>query len=173
MRWFMLIFSFSFLLIGCSNNDELNQNAEANNHQSEPNHDVIAKEDTAAKSALPNEAVNKEDMRVLIESLPFNKMDVEVTYSDQKELEVEIKQRENSTVKATVEDELNQVDLDEDLEAFNYIYPRIKHLEISQESPKEEVIAMLIEAFDLPDDYTTFEAEFTFSDGTTVEYRNS
>lgn len=185
-RWTVLILAMVFLLAACSNNNDpktddtpMNNNNVSDNNTSETNddasndvsNDAIGNNDASSDEALPVEAATEEDMKILFESLPFTKVDVEVDYSNGQEFEVEMKQRNDGSLEADVDDEINQVDLEDDLQAFNYIYTRVKDLNIEQNTSKEDAIPMILDAFELSDDYVKFEAEFTFTEGTTIEYK--
>lgn len=165
----MFVLLTVLVLAACGGNMDTPKNNGADEpNASENNEPVNADTNTGD---LPNEAVTDEDMGVLMESLPFKKIDVEIKYKDDVEFEIEMKQK-GSAVSAEVEDEVHGVDIDNDMEAFNYIYPKVKNLSVAQDTAKEDVISMILEAFDLPDDYEKFEAELTFSDGTEIEFKD-
>src|SRR5699024_9110325 len=86
--------------------------------------------------------------------------------------EVEIERHDNGDVKAEIEDELTGEDIDNDLEAFNKLYPLVKQLEMEQATDKEDVIQQVLDVFDLEDDYEEFEVEIKFDDGTELSYED-
>lgn len=115
-------------------------------------------------------AENQEDMKSLMGELPFYEIDVEVSYGHDKEFEIEIEHHSNGDVQAEFEDELNGEKISDDLEAFNYIYPKVKNLNISKEMDKQTIINEVLKTFDLADDYKKIEIEFEFDDGTELSF---
>ncbi|HLQ74302.1 MAG TPA: YusW family protein [Bacillota bacterium] len=119
-----------------------------------------------------DEAQSDEDMQVMMEELNFYEFELEVEYSDDKEFEVEIEHHDDGRVEAEVEDELSDLEIEDDLKAFNYIFPKVKELDITQETSKEDAIEQVLAAFDLSADYEEFELEIEFTDGTEIEFED-
>lgn len=169
MQQIILFGIASLLLVACTGDQTEDKNAiDDNTQQTENNH--LSQQNQSDHEML-EEAINEEDMRVMLEQLGLTKIEVEIDYAD-REFEVEIKQKEDGTIKAEVDDELNGLEIEQTLKAFNYIFPFIKDLNIEQATPKEEAIEKIVDHFGVPEDYIEFEAEFTFSDGTSIEYED-
>lgn len=151
-------------------NNELNRENEGleENNNSENNEEQ--KEQESMNDPDLQEATNEEEMKQMLDALHFTKVEVEVDYPNGQEFEIEIKQKKDGTIKAEVEDELNAFEIEDHLKAFNYLFPFVKELTITQETPRDEALDEIIRIFDLPEDYHEIEAEFTFKDGTSIEY---
>src|SRR5690625_4311010 len=105
-----------------------------------------------------------DDMRTKMEELNFTEISLEVQYQDRKEYEAEIDADPNEPIEAEVEDELNNVYL-RGKEAFDELFPKVKKLNLTSKSSKQEIIEQIIEAFELPADYVDFDVEIRFKDG--------
>lgn len=119
-----------------------------------------------------DQAENQEDMKAMMDTLNFDEIELEISYGNDKEYEIEMDHHSNGDVEAEIEDELNGEDIDDDLEAFNKLYPLVKKLDIEQGTEKDDVIKQVLDAFDLEDDYEEFEVDITFNDGTEIEYED-
>lgn len=128
--------------------------------------------DSAEKSDQTEMAKNQEDMKKMMEQLDFYEIEVEVSYGPDKEFEFEIEHHSNGDIEAKVEDELNNVSLKDDIEAFNYIFPNVKKLKITEDISKQEAIDELLKAFDLATDYKKIEIEFEFENGTIIAFED-
>lgn len=111
-------------------------------------------------------------MREKFKSLDFRKIEIEIEYSNDQEFEIEIKEKKDGRIKAEVEDEINHIKIKDPLEAFNYLYPFVSELTISQSTSKDAAIREILEVFNMEKNYKEFEAEFTFRDGTSIEYND-
>src|SRR5699024_4299239 len=179
-----IVFLFLFIT-ACSNQD--NQSTEGENvgpstsiessdveeDQTSDSDDADETEDEAStgNDDITN-AQSQDDMKKLMEQLDFYEFELEVSYGDDKEYEIELEHHSNGDVEAEVEDELNGKDIDDDLEAFNYIYPKVKDLKVSKEMDKQEVIDAVLKAFGLDNNYEEFEVEFEFEDGTKLSFED-
>lgn len=122
-------------------------------------------EQPAANTATDQDS---DQMKSDMDQLSFKEIEVEVSYGHDQEYEVEIEQDENEPIKAKVEDELNQNYL-KGQEAFDDLYPRVKQLDLTKDSTKEETISQVLNAFELQDNYEKFEVEITFNDGSKLD----
>lgn len=123
-------------------------------------------------SDLPNEAENQEDMKRMMEALDFDEIEVEISYGKDQEYEIEIEHHSNGDIEAEIEDEINDIDIDDDLKAFNHIYPFVKKLDIDRSIDKQAMIDQVLEVFELEDNYEKFEVEITFEDGTKISFED-
>src|SRR5699024_9938817 len=118
------------------------------------------------------QAANEEDMKKMMEQLDFREFDLEVEYKDDKEFDVEIDHQSDGRIEAEVDDEINGVDIEDDLEAFNYLYPYVNQLKIDKEMDKQDVIDQLLDVFSLEENYVEFKVEFEFHDGTELKIKD-
>ncbi|HZW68014.1 MAG TPA: YusW family protein [Pseudogracilibacillus sp.] len=116
-----------------------------------------------------DQAENEADMKKMMEELDFREFDLEVEYADDKEFDVEIDYDSDGSIEAEVDDEINGVHIEDDLEAFNHLYPYVNQLDIQKEMDKQEVINQLLDVFSLNDDYVEFKVEFEFHDNTELK----
>lgn len=190
MKKAIMIFNACLLvafLAACGNqNDSTNEPSESNppvNNQTEndppqeENQDDLTEEDAADEGNTTDndgsiEAKNQEDMKKMMTDLNFQEIEIEISYGPDNEYEAKIEHHDNGDVEAEVEDELNNVKIEDDLEAFNHIYPKVKQLNITQDAANEEVIQEVLSAFDLEDNYEDFKVEIEFNDGTEVSFKD-
>src|SRR5699024_5568268 len=104
--------------------------------------------------------------------LSFTEFEIEISYGKDKEYEAEIERHSNGDIEAELEDELNGIEIDDDLKAFNEIYPNARKLNIQKDTEKQDVIDQVLKAFDLDSNYEEFEAEFKFEDGTKISFED-
>src|SRR5690606_42112483 len=97
--------------------------------------------------------------------------ELEVEYGGDKEYEAELETNSAGTVEAKIEDELNHVEKNGS-EAFDELYPLVQKLTITQQTNKDEAIGEVLKTFNLPADYTKFDLEITFKDGTKIEFED-
>src|SRR5699024_1009939 len=119
-----------------------------------------------------DQAENEADMKKMMEELDFREFDLEVEYADDKEFDVEIDHQSDGRIEAEVDDEINGVHIEDDLEAFNYLYPYVNQLNIDKEMDKQDVIDQLLDVFSLEGDYVEFKVEFEFHDGTELKIKD-
>lgn len=119
-----------------------------------------------------NEAGNQADMKEMMEALDFDKIEIEISYGNDQDYDMEIEYHGHGDVEAEIEDEINGVDIDNDLKAFNHMYPSVKELDIDRSMDKQTMIDQVLEAFELGNDYEEFEIEITFEDGTKLSFED-
>lgn len=180
MKKALMMFSSLFLIIGvtaCGQSDNTIDSEEdsANQEMTEDNNETEGDENTAADDEADGDdtvdqsddaAQNQDDMKDMMSELDFDEIEVEISYGKNKEYEAEIEHHDNGDIEAEVEDEINGEDIEDDVKAFNSIFPKAKKLNISKDMEKQDVIDQVLEAFELDADYEEFEVEFTFDDGT-------
>lgn len=120
------------------------------------------------QASSPDTAQNQEDMKEIMEQFNFHEFELEVEYGD-KEYEVEIEHHSDGRVEAEVEDELNGIEINDDLEAFNHLLPYVKKLDVSIDMDKQAIIDHVLEVFELDTNYDEFEVEIEFNDGKELE----
>lgn len=142
------------------------------NNEEDHNDDGEEQTDENEEGNTSEEASDQDDMKNMMDELNFDEIEIEISYGKDQEYEVEIERHSNGDIDAEIEDELNGEDINDDLEAFNKLYPKVKQLDIEQDTEKEEVIKQVLDIFELDDDYEEFEVEITFNDGTKLSYED-
>lgn len=175
MKNLIVLFSAMFIglfLVGCGDDTTEDESADdtARDEVEETldnagEDDEDADEDGDEDEDIPAEAKDQDDMKEMMEGLNFNEIEVEISYGKDNEFEIELEHHDNGDVEAEVEDELNDENIDDDVDAFNYIYPNLTKLDVEKGTDKDEMIKQVLEAFDLEDDYEELEIEMTFGDG--------
>ncbi|NYF25321.1 YusW family protein [Sporosarcina sp. JAI121] len=183
---FILTMAFSFVLVACGNAEKDNGKAvdepvtdETNkgetNGATVPN-DTIATDETQGSESANTEknmnAANQEDMQKKMDDLEYVDFELSVDYANHhKEYEAELEKNSDNSIKAEIEDSLNKVKK-KGTEAFDELYPMVKQLTITQQTSKADAIQEVMSTFDLPNDYTEFEMEIRFNDGTKIEFED-
>ena len=155
--------TLSLLLIGCGVEGE------------QVNEGTVVQEETGTTDASNTEqstnASNPLDMQEMMDELEYAEFELEVEYAGDTEYEVEIEQKNVGTVKARIEDSLNHVERN-GADAINELQPLVQQLTITKETNRDEAISDVLTTFNLPTDYTKFDLEITFNDGTKVEFED-
>ncbi|MGY0694366.1 YusW family protein [Virgibacillus sp. FSP13] len=142
------------------------------NDSNAPNDDSANSDAQDQNNNANNNDENKTDMAEMMGELDYADFELEASYSNDKEYEVEIEREYNTEfADAKIEDSVNDV-YKKGEEAFHDLYPKVKKLSITQDTKKAEIIDQILKAFDLPNDYTKFEVEITFKDKTKLEYED-
>lgn len=170
-RIFIVLFSVAFvgLIAACGNADQDSQN------------DGIVYEEEGVAQQEEQETTETADsvdsndqsyMKSKMEELNFYELEVEVSYGEDKEYEVELEQDDERPVKAKLDDELNDQS-SKGKEAFDVIYPKAERLSLSSDSPEQEVVDQVLQAFELPSGYTKLEIDIKFKDGKELELKDN
>ena len=124
----------------------------------------------AEMNANQGEAVaDQNEMQNKMDELDYADFELGVEYTDNKEYEAELEKDSNNTVEAKIEDTLTNVKKT-GADAFNELFPLVKQLTINQQTSKEDAIKEVLDVFGLPADYTEFDMEIRFKDGTKIEF---
>lgn len=155
--------TLSLLLVGCGAEGE------------QVNEGAVVQEEIGTTDASNTEqsanASNPLDMQEMMDELEYAEFELEVEYAGDTEYEVEIEQKNVGTVKARIEDSLNHVEKN-GADAISELQPLVQKLTITKESNRDEVISEVLTTFNLPTEYTNFDLEITFNDGTKVEFED-
>lgn len=170
---------FSVALTACGQaTDDTNDQLEKEQTQGEIDNSTADPADNSGQGTVKNkaeadEAEHQEDMKKMMASLDFKEVDIEVTYGKDKTFEIEIEHNGDGLIEAKVEDEVNGLDIEDDLQAFNHIFSDVKKLTIDRSMEKQDVIDQVLKGFDLSADYVKFKAEFKFDDGTKLSFEDN
>lgn len=154
---FSFVSALSLMLIGCG----------TENRKEEP----TVKEETTVTEEPTLKEETPADMLQNMGELDYVEFELEVEYAGDNEYEAELETDSIGTVKAKIEDELNHVEKN-GAEAFDELHPLVQKLTISQQTKKDEAISEVLKTFNLPTDYTKFDLEITFNDGTKIEFED-
>lgn len=142
-----------------------------NTQQNDTQHDESQNEPNR-EDTNTTDAKSQDDMKNMMEALNFKEIEIEISYGHDKEYNAEIEHHDNGDVQAELEDELNGIEINDDIEAFNAIYPKAKQLDITQQTSKEDVIQQVLSAFDLENNYEKFKVKIKFNDGKKVSFED-
>ena len=109
------------------------------------------------------------EMKSKMAKLNFSELELEVSYKEQKEYEAEINYDNSGFIGGKVDDDINNKHI-RGKAAFDSIYQKAKDMTISKDTNLRDAIDQTLKSFDLPVDYTTFDLEIIFNDGTEWEY---
>ncbi|WP_078380363.1 YusW family protein [Sutcliffiella halmapala] len=115
-----------------------------------------------------NGANNPEENQGVQTGHSFKKFDLEVKYRDNVKYEADFEAEGNG--EAEIEDDITNKKLKGD-EAYQELSPKLEQLKFDPNSEDQEVLTQVLEVFGLQDDFTEFELEVTFADGTRKEYK--
>lgn len=101
----------------------------------------------------------------------FKEIEVDIKFPNDIDYEFDIT-RDDGIIEAKVEDDISNRKI-YGREAFDFIFERLKDVSIDKESSFDSIKEQLISAFDLSNDYSEFEVDITFQDGTKIEYENN
>ncbi|MFE7062551.1 YusW family protein [Sutcliffiella sp. NPDC057660] len=139
-----------------------------NENMSAPPENAPAQDETQAPG---DESTTEEGLNGDLESQTghtYTKFDLDVEYKDNKKYEADFEAEGNG--EAEIEDTVNDNILKGD-EAYKELSPMLEQLKIDANSDEQEVVTQVLEVFSLEKDYTEFELEVTFADGTSKEYK--
>lgn len=103
----------------------------------------------------------------MMEELNFTSFELDVEYGHN-EYEFDYEERQNGDYQAELKDSVHEKYL-KGVEAFNALHTQFSNQPLEADTPKEEMIQLILDRFQLSDDYTSFELEYTLRDGTKVE----
>ncbi|MBS4208806.1 YusW family protein [Bacillus sp. FJAT-50079] len=161
-------FALLFGLVACSNDPSVDNNPkEQMDGATEPKTpDNQSVTDSGVKS---NGNVNDPGATDQMADLDFIKFDLEVKYGPNKKYDVEYEQKDPKGVyEAELEDDING-QMMKGADAFNGIYNVMKDVSLTANTPQTEVIQTILNAFQLAEDYTEFDLDYTTKDGTKID----
>ncbi|MCM3585817.1 YusW family protein [Mesobacillus maritimus] len=169
-KWRMIFYAIPLFLFlqGCNtNNDEVNSPPEEAPVEQEAtpkdNEQNQADEQQNGQSDENQDAQKNEPL------FAFTSFDLDVEYKDNQSYEVDYENEKNG-MEAEIEDQRNNEKVSGD-EAFEQLRPIFENFSFDQNTAKDEVISEVLKAFELNADYTKFELDIDFADGTKKEYK--
>lgn len=165
IKW--LVIPLSLLLLaacGDENDDVTNPPENAPTEGTADNNDTANNGTTNNGDTANNNAVTNGN-----NTFDFTHFSLDVDYSATQDFEVDY-ENEQSGVEASYEDEINNEKLYGN-DAYSKLEPTFQSFTFDQNTADDEVIAEVLQAFDLGDDYQKLELEIRFTDGTEKEYR--
>lgn len=173
---FILTMALSFVLVACGNaeknNDKVVDEPITGENSNGDTNGATSTEGTSSPETEQNtDTVNQDDMQKKMDELGYADFELKLDYANHQEYEAELEKNSDNSIDAEIEDSLNNIKK-KGTEAFNELYPLVKQLTITQQTGKEAAIQEVMKVFDLPTDYTEFELEIRFKDGTKIEFED-
>ena len=164
MKWLALPLSV-LLLAACGNDEEVKDVPEdAPTEQNDGTTGTNNATDTQNDNTDTNHTVSNANP-----SFDFTHFSLDVEYSMTESFEAEY-ENEESRVEASIEDDVNGEKVYGD-DAYTQLEPIFKAFTFDAATAEDEVIAEVLKAFNLKEDYTDLELEVRFADGTEKEYQ--
>ena len=165
VKWLVIPLSL-WLLVACGDeNDEV-----TNLPENAPTEGTANNNDTANNGTTNNgETANDTTATNGHNKFQFTHFSLDVEYSATKSFEAEY-ENETSKVEASYEDEINNEKLYGN-DAYSKLEPIFQSFKFDQNTADDEVIAEVLQAFNLAEDYQNLELEIRFGNGTEKEYR--
>ena len=159
-----LLFSSALLLVACGNDEQVTEPVN-NENQMEPAEPGGGTEDASTEGGLDQNAIGGE-------TFGFTELDVNVDFPDMDDM-IEISYEEDrDKVEAEYKNQMNETELAGN-DAMDEIEPGLSQLELTPDTPDDEAISQIVEAFGIEDGFTEIEIEIRYSDGTDKEYKQS
>jgi hypothetical protein len=182
---FIAVLALSLVVVACgTNKNDNNQTQDKQTVEDNNNNDATSGTDGNAGTegtngtdtntgANTNETANADNSEGLakMDELDYLEFNLDIEYGTQDEFDVELERNKDGTIEAEIEDSINGV-RKEGTDAFNELYPLVKKLTIDKETSQADAIEQVLEVFNLKNDYTKFEVEITFKDGTRIEFED-
>lgn len=172
MRKLLLMLIPLWLIIGCQQDTEdftevEEEPSEEREYDDEPMNEVEVEEESENQGTTDDEIDIY--MNQKMETLNFYEIEIEVEYMDGKEYEIEVEKEDEQPYEIKIKDDLNDIYLT-GKQAFDELFPKIEQLQITNDSEQVNVIEQVLDIFDLPDNYTEFEIEIKFNDGSELDF---
>ncbi|MFD1706387.1 YusW family protein [Siminovitchia sediminis] len=168
---------FAFGLAACSDDPSIDNHPKeqmvAPDEKHNDNNELIQTSDSADKSDGGNVNNNNPDDQEFVEQFPYKDFDLDIEYSPDMEYDFvyELKDEEKAEYRAILKDSVHDKKL-EGVEAFQTLYTLLQDVQLDENTSKEDAIRQILESFQLDDDYTSFELEYTLKDGTEAEFED-
>ncbi|MBO0992270.1 YusW family protein [Bacillus sp. SD088] len=174
-RWSISVIGAGLLLglTACSNDPSVDNHPKeqvvpSDNQDREKTPDTIQIEDSGNKSH-EGQVQNDQDAAEMMQDLNFTKFELEVKYGPNEEIDYEYKLKsDNGDYKAEMKDTVKNV-IYKGMEAFAALHTQLKDIELNASMDDEETIQGILDRFDLDSDYSKFELEMSFKDGSKLD----
>lgn len=113
----------------------------------------------------------QQDMIDQMKALDYKDFEFEVEYADNSEYKVDIETKQPGNLEVTWKDTKNNKN-QTGTDAFKEVFPLVEQAKIGKDTTKEDAISKIVSTFDLPKDYTKFELDIEFTDGTKLEFED-
>lgn len=161
----ILMFSMLVFVSACGNgNDNTDGNNDANNDNTPTEQE--GNTDTGQDNAQSGTTADRDSTDTA--NLPFTSFELDVDYGENKSFEVDYDNERNDREAKIEDDNNNQVLSGE--EAYQELNNRFKSFTFDKNTADEEVIKEVVKSFELNENYTKFELDIKFADGTEKEY---
>ena len=101
----------------------------------------------------------------------FTEFSLDVDYVNKENYDA-IYEQENNKLESSIEDDRNQEKLDGNA-AYEKLNPLLEKLTFDATTPEDQVIAEVLQVFNLDNNFTEFDLEVIFHDGTKTEYKQT
>ena len=178
---FIALLAISLVVVACGNSKNNNNQATDKQTVEDTNNDVTngtdgnAGTDGTNKNAETNTNetnAGNQDNLAKMDKLDYQEFTLDIDYGNQDEYDVELERNKDDTIEAAIEDSINGVNK-HGSDAFNELYPLVEKLTITQKTSKEDAIKEILNVFNLKNDYSKFDVEITFKDGTKIEFEDN
>ena len=174
---FFALVALSLVVVACGTSKKDNNQTQDKQTVEDNNNDVTSGTggtdgtDENAETNTNETNAGSQDELAKMDKLDYQEFTLDIDYGNQDEYDVELERNKDDTIEAEIEDSINGVNK-HGSEAFNELYPLVEKLTITQQTSKEEAIKEILDVFNLKNDYSKFDVEITFKDGTKIEFED-
>lgn len=176
---FFGLMALALVMVACGTNNDTNGAPDnpvvddtTNNDTSGTNEADGTEGDTGTDSNQAETAGNSEGLQKTMDELGYTEFKLEVDYGNHEEYEVEIESNGTELTEVEIDDSVNGTKKKGN-EAVDELDSIMKEITIDQQTNKEDAIKEVIERFNLDNNYSKFELEITFDDGTEIEFKDT
>ncbi|RKQ28174.1 YusW family protein [Oceanobacillus halophilus] len=157
--WIGIFMILPLILIACGDNDDVDN----------PPQNTTEEEQQQAEETNTNTANENTDNGTNT-GYSFTNFELEADYTDTNDaLDVEYEKEQNEKIEASYRDQSQEIDLHGDA-AMEELDQLFSSFTFDEDTPDDEVLNTVIEAFNIPEDAKNIELEIQFNSGTEKEY---
>lgn len=158
-----ILFSSMLILGACGDDEQVTE--PVNNENQEQPADAGGTENASPEGGLDQNSIGGK-------TFGFTELDVNVDFPDMDDM-IELNYEEDrDKVEAEYKNKMTETDLSGN-DAMDEIEPGLSQLELTTNTPDDEAISQVVEAFGIEDGFTEIEIEVRYPDGTEKEYRQT
>src|SRR5690606_38421152 len=158
-----ILYSSVLLLAACGDDEQVTEPVN-NDNQGQPA-DAGGTENASPEGGLDQNSIGGE-------TFGFTELDVNVDFPDMDDM-IEINYEEDrDKVEAEYQNKMTETNLSGN-DAMDEIEPGLSQLELTTDTPDDEAISQVVEAFGIDSGYTEIEIEVRYPDGTDKEYKQT